>query len=67
MFLFWLVGFTELELPETRKRKGSKATYVDAYPFIWNDFKANGYVTGIFSSTLLSLYFLYMNDYFKFY
>ncbi|XP_034238528.1 uncharacterized protein LOC117643644 [Thrips palmi] len=41
-----LTGFTELELPETRKRKGSKATFVDAYPFIWNDFKANGYVTG---------------------
>lgn len=41
-----LTGSTELELPETRKRKGSKATYVDIYPFIWNDFRANGYVTG---------------------
>lgn len=41
-----LTGQTELELPETRKRKGSKATYVDAYPFIWKDFQSNGYVTG---------------------
>ncbi|KAK3922998.1 Arylsulfatase [Frankliniella fusca] len=41
-----LTGSTELELPETRKRKGSRATYVDAYPFIWKDFQSNGYVTG---------------------
>lgn len=40
-----LTGKTELELPETRKRvKG--ASYVDIYPFIWNDYRKNGYVTG---------------------
>nr|XP_045613859.1 uncharacterized protein LOC123767856 [Procambarus clarkii] len=38
-------GKTELELPETRRRMGDKAQFVNAYPFIWNDFKKNGYVT----------------------
>lgn len=36
---------TELELPETRKRMGDKANYVNVYPFIWKDFWKNGYVT----------------------
>ncbi|XP_069166443.1 uncharacterized protein [Procambarus clarkii] len=40
-----LTGKTELELPETRRRMGDKAQFVNAYPFIWNDFKKNGYVT----------------------
>jgi Protein of unknown function (DUF229) len=39
-------GETELELPETRKRMGSNANYVNIYPFIWNQFREKGYVTG---------------------
>lgn len=39
-------GKIELELPETRKRMGSKADYVDVYPMIWKEYKDNGYVTG---------------------
>lgn len=39
-----LTGKTELELPDTRKRI-SNSTTVDVYPFIWNDFRKNGYVT----------------------
>lgn len=34
------------ELPDTRKRMGKDAQYVNVYPFIWNDFQRNGYVTG---------------------
>ncbi|XP_043284844.1 uncharacterized protein [Venturia canescens] len=41
-----LTGKIELELPETRKRMGSKAHYVDVYPLIWNRYKENGYITG---------------------
>ncbi|XP_069676617.1 uncharacterized protein [Periplaneta americana] len=41
-----LTGKTELELPETRKRMGDKASYVNIYPFVWKDFQENGYVTG---------------------
>ncbi|XP_060838613.1 uncharacterized protein LOC132920325 isoform X2 [Rhopalosiphum padi] len=41
-----LTGRTELELPDTRKRMGNKASYVNVYPFIWNEFKKHGYVTG---------------------
>ncbi|VVC43462.1 Hypothetical protein CINCED_3A003648 [Cinara cedri] len=41
-----LTGRTELELPDTRKRMGSKASTVDVYPFIWHEFKKHGYVTG---------------------
>ncbi|KAF5298478.1 hypothetical protein FQR65_LT01257 [Abscondita terminalis] len=40
-----LTGKTELELPDTRKRI-SNSTYVNVYPFVWNDFRKNGYVTG---------------------
>lgn len=39
-----LTGYTELELPETRKRKLS-AVHVDAYPMIWKKFKEAGYLT----------------------
>lgn len=39
-----LTGFTELELPETRKRKFS-STFVNSYPFIWNKYQKKGYVT----------------------
>ncbi|XP_034112705.2 uncharacterized protein LOC117573538 isoform X1 [Drosophila albomicans] len=39
-----LTGYTELELPETRKRV-SGSGYVDAYPMIWKDFARLGYVT----------------------
>lgn len=39
-----LTGFTELELPETRKRKFS-STYVNAYPMIWKQYEKAGYVT----------------------
>ncbi|XP_025201411.1 uncharacterized protein LOC112598955 [Melanaphis sacchari] len=46
-----LTGRTELELPDTRKRMGSKASYVDVYPFIWNEFKKYGYVTGFAEDT----------------
>lgn len=39
-----LTGFTELELPETRKRmKYSKS--VNVYPMIWSEYERNGYVT----------------------
>ncbi|XP_065217381.1 uncharacterized protein LOC135843428 [Planococcus citri] len=41
-----LTGKTELEMPDTRKRMGSKASHVNVYPFIWNDFRKFGYVTG---------------------
>lgn len=39
-----LTGYTELELPETRKRM-SGSHYVDVYPFVWNSFERMGYVT----------------------
>lgn len=41
-----LTGKIELELPDTRKRMGQKANYVDVYPIIWNQYKKNGYITG---------------------
>lgn len=37
-------GKTELELPLTRKRY-SNASYVNVYPFVWNEFANAGYVT----------------------
>ncbi|KAH8375052.1 hypothetical protein KR200_011679 [Drosophila serrata] len=39
-----LTGYTELELPETRKRF-SGAGSVDSYPMIWQDFARLGYMT----------------------
>lgn len=41
-----LTGKIELELPDTRKRMGVKANYVDVYPMIWNQYKENNYITG---------------------
>jgi hypothetical protein len=46
-------GKTELELPETRKRMGEKASFVNIYPFIWKDYQENGYVTGNFPISLV--------------
>lgn len=39
-----LTGKSELELPETRKRKFS-SQYVNVYPFVWKDYENVGYVT----------------------
>lgn len=39
-----LTGKTELELPDVRKRFAHSHP-VDVYPFIWNDYQQNGYVT----------------------
>ena len=39
-----LTGFTELELPETRRRM-SGSTSVNIYPMIWKSYKEQGYVT----------------------
>lgn len=39
-----LTGYTELELPETRKRM-SNANFVNIYPFVWKNFSSSGYVT----------------------
>ncbi|XP_078052258.1 uncharacterized protein LOC144478335 [Augochlora pura] len=41
-----LTGKIELELPDTRKRMGQNAYFVDIYPMIWNDYKKQGYITG---------------------
>ncbi|XP_033207740.1 uncharacterized protein LOC117167143 isoform X2 [Belonocnema kinseyi] len=41
-----LTGKIELELPETRKRMGMKANYVDIFPLIWQKYKDSGYITG---------------------
>ncbi|XP_011498196.1 PREDICTED: uncharacterized protein LOC105362451 [Ceratosolen solmsi marchali] len=41
-----LTGKIELELPETRKRMGAKAHYVNVYPMIWKDYKQAGFITG---------------------
>ncbi|CAH0556728.1 unnamed protein product [Brassicogethes aeneus] len=42
-----LTGKTELELPDTRKRM-KNSEFVNSYPFVWNDYKDAGYVTGFF-------------------
>lgn len=39
-----LTGFTELELPETRRRK-KNSEYVNVYPMIWKEYEKYGYVT----------------------
>jgi Protein of unknown function (DUF229) len=41
-----LTGYTELELPETRKRKFS-STFVNSYPMIWRNYQKSGYVTSL--------------------
>ena len=45
ILFFCLQGKTELELPEARRRMGKAAQFVVVYPFIWKNFKQNGYVT----------------------
>ncbi|CAF1010931.1 unnamed protein product [Adineta steineri] len=40
-----LTGFKEIELPSTLKRD-KNSSFVDIYPFIWNKYRQNGYVTG---------------------
>lgn len=39
-----LTGYTELELPETRKRI-SESGFVNVYPFIFNEYAKHGYVS----------------------
>lgn len=39
-----LTGYTELELPETRKRI-SESLFVNNYPFIFNEYSRHGYVS----------------------
>jgi hypothetical protein len=41
-----LTGFTELELPETRKRKFS-SSFVNSYPMVWKSYQKSGYVTAL--------------------
>lgn len=45
-----LTGFTERELPETRKRF-PEAQHVNVYPFIWKNFSELGYVTAFAEDT----------------
>ncbi|KJH41424.1 hypothetical protein DICVIV_12604 [Dictyocaulus viviparus] len=44
-FIPILTGFTEEELPLTRKRFPEASFVDDVYPFIWNNFSSSGYVT----------------------
>lgn len=39
-----LTGFTELELPETRKRM-KNSEYVNIYPMVWSEYEKYGYIT----------------------
>ncbi|XP_062563713.1 uncharacterized protein LOC134226761 [Armigeres subalbatus] len=39
-----LTGFTELELPETRKRM-KNSEYVNVYPMVWDEYERYGYIT----------------------
>lgn len=54
-----VIGRTELELPDTRKRMGNKASYVDVYPFIWKEFMKYGYVTGKRNITLNAFKYIF--------
>ncbi|KAI9580308.1 hypothetical protein GQX74_000301 [Glossina fuscipes] len=40
-----LTGYTELELPDTRRRISNTIPVDKAYPFIWSDYERQGYVT----------------------
>ncbi len=40
-----LTGFKEIELPSTLVRDAN-ASFVNIYPFVWNQFREQGYVTG---------------------
>jgi hypothetical protein len=53
---FVFLGKTELELPETRKRMGEKASFVNVYPFVWKEYQENGYVTGNFPISYLPVF-----------
>ncbi|XP_077294552.1 uncharacterized protein LOC143917050 isoform X2 [Arctopsyche grandis] len=46
-----LTGCTELELPDTRRRMGKSAYYVNTYPLIWKKFADNGYATAFYEDT----------------
>ncbi|KAK9890548.1 hypothetical protein WA026_010624 [Henosepilachna vigintioctopunctata] len=59
-----LTGKTELELPDTRKRFQS-SYHVNAYPFVWNQFKNAGYVTGYLEDMPLYGVFTYRLKGFK--
>lgn len=39
-----LTGYTELELPETRRRI-KDSSFVNVYPFLFNEYEKRGYVT----------------------
>lgn len=39
-----LTGYTELELPETRRRM-KDSSFVNVYPFLFNEYERSGYVT----------------------
>lgn len=59
-----LTGFTEPELPETRKRIDN-ANYVNVYPFAWKNFSQNGYVTAFAEDTPATGIFTYRLTGFK--
>ncbi|XP_076069512.1 uncharacterized protein LOC143041483 isoform X2 [Oratosquilla oratoria] len=40
-----LTGKNELELPESRRRMGNSAQYVNNFPFVWHEYAKSGYVT----------------------
>lgn len=40
-----LTGFTELELPETRKRMPNSKYVDEVFPFIWKSYERDGYAT----------------------
>lgn len=46
-----LTGFTELELPDTRKNLFFGKERVDVYPMIWNDYRKFGFVTSFNEDT----------------
>lgn len=59
-----LTGKTELELPDTRKRK-FKSDFVDVYPFIWYEYKKHGYMTAYNEDLPTSGIFTYRLNGFK--
>lgn len=46
-----LTGFTELELPDTRKNLFHSNQYVDVYPMIWKEYRKFGFVTSFNEDT----------------
>lgn len=61
-FIYFFTGKTELELPDTRRRMGEKAVHVNVYPFVWNNYHNNGYVTGMFIKNSSRLYYMIANS-----